>query len=232
MTDQTRQDENRTRQAENRTRQVEMWDGDFGKRYVERHPTTVEGFDELREEQYGPGTTQTKLMEESLGHLDRESRILEVGANIGIQLRILRNLGFENLYGIDVQSYAVETCHRDAPELDVIEANAFDVPFKDGYFDLVFTNEMLVTIPPDLLDTAIDEIVRCSSQYVWGLEFYADEYTEIEWRGEDEMLWKTDFVDRYQQRHDLRLVDSKFLEYQDNDDVDRLFLLEKREEGE
>lgn len=219
---------NQTQQVENRTRQVKMWDGEFGRRYIERHPTTVEGFDELREEQYGPATTQTKLMEQSLGHLDRDIRILEVGANIGIQLRILRNLGFENLYGIDVQSYAVEKCHQAAPELDVIEANAFDVPFKDDYFDLVFTNETLVTIPPDRLDTAIDEIVRCSSQYVWGLEFYADAYTEIEWRGEDEMLWKTDFVDRYQQRHDLRLLESEFLEYQDNDDVDRLFLLEKR----
>lgn len=210
-----------------RTRQVEMWDGEFGRRYVERHPTTVEGFDELREEQYGERTTQTRLMDESLGHLDRDLRILEVGSGIGIQLRILRNLGFDELYGVDVQEYAIRTCRRDAPELHVMAASAFDLPFPDDYFDLVFTNETLVTIPPDRLDTVVDEIVRCTNRYVWGLEFYADEYTEIEWRGEDEMLWKTDFVDRYQRRHDLELRDSRFLEYVDNDDVDRLFLLEK-----
>lgn len=209
-----------------RPRQIEKWDGEFGRRYIERHPTTVEGFDQLREEQYGEGTTQTGLMEQSLGHLDRDARVLEVGSNIGIQLRILRNLGFENLYGVDVQEYAVRRCRREAPELDVVVGNAFDLPFEDDQFDLAFTNETLITIHPEYVDDAIDEVVRVADRYVWGLEFYADEYTEIEWRGEDEMLWKTDFVDRYRRRHELALDTSEFIQHVDSDDVDRLFLLE------
>lgn len=43
-----------------------------------------------------------------LGDLDRSLRILEVGANVGFQLALLQRMGFCNLYGIELQPYAVE----------------------------------------------------------------------------------------------------------------------------
>lgn len=208
-----------------RTQQADVWNGEFGRKYIERHPETAAGFDAFRREvQYGE--TQTELFERTIGHLDRSSRILEVGTNIGLQLRILREMGFENLYGIDVHEYAVRRCRREAPELNVVEGDALDIPFKDDFFDLVFTNETLVTIPPEHVERAMDEIVRCSRRCIWGLEHYDDEYTEIEYRGRDEMLWKTDFPGMYLDRYPVTLREREYLEFLDSDDRDVMYLLE------
>ena len=207
------------------TEQARRWAGEFGERYVERHPTTVEGFDELREcEQYG--VTQTELLRRYLGELDRDIRILEVGTNIGLQLRCLRELGFTRLYGVDVSKYALDICREAAPELHLVRGDALDLPFEDDHFDLVFTNEVLATIPPANVETAIGEIVRCSRRWVWGLEHYADEYTEIEYRGEDEMLWKTDFPSLYTDLYELRLRKQEYLELLDQNNQDVVFLFE------
>lgn len=208
------------------TRQTEKWDGEFGRRYTNRNPQTVEELDRLRRERQF-GVTQTELFERFLGDLDRDSRILEVGSNVGVQLQCLAKLGFRNLYGIDIQEYAVRECHESFPELDVIQGDALDVPFKDGYFDLVFTSGTLIMIPPERIGAALDEIARCSARYVLGQEPYAEEYTEVTYRGLDEMFWKTDFAERYRDRHDFDVVQSEFLEYKTNDNVDRLFLLER-----
>lgn len=207
------------------TKQAKRWNSDFGRRYTDRHPESVDGFNELREkEQYG--VTQLELLEEHLGDLDRDLRILEVGTNVGVQLRMLQKLGFHDLYGIDVSRYAIEKCANYTPELGIAQADALHLPFRDNTFDLVFTNETLVTIAPEHIDIAIDEIARCSNQWIWGLEHYADEYTMIEYRGLDEMLWKTDFPRLYMQRHDnLELIDEKRLEYLDNDNLDMMFML-------
>ncbi len=203
-----------------------MWNGNFGRQYWERHPTTVEGFDELRNEQWGE--TQSAVMRRYLADLERDVDVLEVGCGVGIHLEILQRLGFENVNGIDFHRDALERIRRDRTSIPVVEASATKLPFRDGQFDLVFTNELLVTVPPTDVDQVISEIVRCSSGLIWGLEFYAEEYTEIEWRGEDQMLWKTNFLDRFLEGHDLAVVEEEFLEYRASDDLDRTFLLRKR----
>ncbi|MFC4542221.1 pseudaminic acid biosynthesis-associated methylase [Halosolutus amylolyticus] len=213
----------------NRSKQYRYWNGEFGRRYWERHPTTVDGFDDLRTEQWGPGETQSEVMRRFVADIDRESDVLEVGCATGIQLEILSRLGFEDLFGVDFHRWALERAQRDRPALSPIEATATALPFRDGQFDLVFTNETLITVPPAKIDRVMAEIVRCSNEWIWGLEFHADEYTEIEWRGEDDLLWKTDFCERYLENHDLELVDAEVIEYRENDDLDGAFLLRKRD---
>jgi len=208
-----------------RTRQAAKWDGEFGRRYTERNPQSVAELDQLRRERQF-GVTQTALFERLLGDLDRDVRILEVGSNVGVQLQCLAELGFENLYGIDIQAYAVRQCHEQFPELNVVEGDALDIPFKDEFFDLVFTSGTLIMIPPERIETALDEVVRCSRRYVLGQEPYAEQYTEVTYRGVEEMFWKTDFAEKYLERHDADLRRSEFLEYKTNDNVDRLFLLD------
>lgn len=206
--------------------QVEKWATEAGRRYTKRNPQTVAELNDLREEQYG--TTQTDLFERVLGDVDRDSEILEVGTNVGVQLRCLRELGFQNLYGFDVQEYAITQCREYDPEAGVFVADAANAPVRDEEFDLVFTMGMLITLPPEKVGAVLDEIVRCSNRYLLGLEFYADEYTRIDSDHEEQLYWKADFCNLYRERHDLRLLESEFLEYQDNDNVDQLFLLEKQ----
>jgi pseudaminic acid biosynthesis-associated methylase len=155
-------------------------------------------------------------------------KVLEVGSNIGNQLLCLQKLGFENLCGIELQSLAVELSKSRTKGIDIIRGSAFDLPFRDLYFDMVFTSGLLIHISPEAIHGVLDEIFRCTRQYIWGLEYYSATYTEVMYRGHSGLLWKTDFPKLFLSRFpDLRLLRSKYLEYLNDDNIDVMYLLEK-----
>ena len=208
------------------TKQMESWEGKVGKEYTERLDMTTAELDKLLMQQLG--ITRSEMNLEFLDGLDRSTRILEVGSNIGNQLLALQNMGFRYLYGIDVLSYAVELAKTRTKGINTIQGSAFDIPFKDGFFDLVFTSGVLVHIAPPDIEIVLREIHRCTKKYIWGYEFFADTYTSIVWRGHKELLWKTDFAKSYLDTFDdLRLVKQKKYKHLEGDNVDTMFLLEK-----
>jgi len=204
--------------------QIRRWRGAFGEAYTERNASIVG----VTEEQYKQnfGLSRSDLNELFLDDLNRDLRILEVGTNVGIQLELLERLGFENLYGIDIQHKAILEAHRQRPKFNIIEGNVLDIPFKSDFFDLVFTSGLLIHVHPDDIDKALQEIVRCTRRYVWGFEYYSDEYEEVRYRENDNLLWKTDFARLYLENFDLELRESKLLQYLDEDNQDQMFLLE------
>jgi len=209
------------------TDQIQQWSSKFGKEYTERNPHTTEVMDELYKKQFG--LTRTELNLTFLGNFDRSIKILEVGSNVGAQLQGLQKIGFKNLYGIEIQSYAVEVSKQHTKNINLIQGSAFDIPFKDSYFDLVFTSGVLIHINPDDLSIAIREIYRCASEYIWGFEYYADKRSEIQYRGHRNLLWKDNFAKLYLDKfRDLELVKEKHIKYIDNDNVDSMFLIKKR----
>ncbi|WP_415380073.1 pseudaminic acid biosynthesis-associated methylase [Halosimplex sp. TS25] len=199
------------------------WDGEFGKEWTERNPDTVEELDNQYQQKFGQ--TRTALNEQFLGEIETDARVLEVGCNTGVQLKALRELGFESLYGIDVMEYVIRETHRKSPELNVIEGDVLDIPFKTNFFDLVFTSGTLIHVPPSDIDSAMREIARCADTYVWGYEYYAEEYVEIDYRDHENLLWKTDFPERFEVETDLELVATEYLEYPDSDNRDVMYLL-------
>jgi hypothetical protein len=59
-----------------------------------------------------------------------------------------------------------------------------------------------------------------------GLEYYADHYTTIHYRGDSRILWKGDFSRLYLERFaDLKLVKEERLRYLNNENVDSFFML-------
>jgi pseudaminic acid biosynthesis-associated methylase len=172
------------------------------------------------------GLSRSDLNERFLDDLDRDLRILEVGTNVGIQLELLERLGFQNLYGIDIQYKAILEAHRQRPKFNIIEGNVLDIPFKSDFFDLVFTSGLLIHVHPDDIIKALQEIVRCTRRYVWGFEYYSDEYEEVRYRGNDNLLWKTNFARLYLENFDLELREIKLLQYLEEDNQDQMFLLE------
>ena len=92
------------------------------------------------------GYTRTEINSEFIGDFDRDMKILEVGSNVGNQLLCLQEMGFKSLYGIELQNYAVELSKSRTKRINIIEGSAFDIPFKDSYFDLVFTSGVLIHI--------------------------------------------------------------------------------------
>ena len=93
--------------------------------------------------------------------------------------------------------HIVELARSRVSGFSIIQGDALDIPFKDGFFDVVLTSNVLIHIAPGNIRKALKEIGRCSKKYIWGFEYYAKEYTEINYRGHLGVLWKTDFPKLY-----------------------------------
>ncbi|WP_339859728.1 pseudaminic acid biosynthesis-associated methylase [Thalassospira alkalitolerans] len=174
------------------TDQIKIWTGDFGENYTERCKFEgVEEFNALYINRYG--ISRDQIIGDWLKDVPKDARILEVGTNIGNQLAALQRAGFKNLYGIDVQRSAVEKSKDLYSGLDIVVGSALDIPFKDGFFDVVFTNNVLIHIAPKDIDKVLSEMARVSGKFIWGFEYFAPEFTEINYRGNSNLLWKADY---------------------------------------
>lgn len=208
------------------TKQMKKWMDDFGRKYTKRNFYTPQGVDSLWKRKYGISRTEMNRL--FVGNLSRNIKILEVGTNIGNQLSLLQNLGFKNLYGIEINNYAIKRAHARGLNLNIIYGSVFDIPFKDDYFDLVFTSGVLIHIAPADINKALREIYRCANKYIWGKESYADEYASIMYRGNRNLMWKANFPKLYFDLFgDLKLAKEKRLKFLDNSNVDIMFLLKK-----
>ena len=209
------------------TRQLNEWTKEFGREYTDRNMLSIEEMESSYKQKYG--ITRTELNMGFLDNIEMSARILEVGSNIGNQLACMQNIGFMNLYGIEPQEYAVEISRQRTKGTNLIKGSAFDLPFKDNYFDMVFTSGVLIHINPDEIKLAMEEIYRCSKKWIWGFEYYSNEYIEIPYRGKKNLLWKADFAGIYRQYFsDLKIVKTKRVSYLDDPVLeDEMFLLKK-----
>jgi pseudaminic acid biosynthesis-associated methylase len=209
-----------------RNLQAEAWGGEFGREYTNRNNLSVEEVEALHFRAFG--LTKTQMITPFVGPLDRSSRILEIGSNIGSQLKLLQAMGFQSLYGIELQQAAIEKAKAQTTNINFIRGNALDVPFKDGFFDLVFTSGVLIHIAPDNLPKVLSEIYRCSRRYIWGFEYFADEMIEVPYHGRQQMLWKTDYCQLYREQFPgLSLIKEQKFQYLDSPLVSTMFLLTK-----
>ena len=212
------------------TQQENFWKKDFGKEYSDRNSWQSDNdWDEFYMKTWGH--TKLQINETVMKELPRNSRILEVGCNIGMQLRGFQRMGFENLYGIELQQYAVEKAKQITENINILQGSGFDLPFRDNYFDLVCTNGVLIHIAPVDHKRIMSEIYRCSGKYIMGWEYYAPAITDINYRGNTGYLWKADFLAIYQQLFpDLKIVNRKKFPYvteKDKGNTDEIFLLTK-----
>jgi len=157
------------------TPQMKVWAGNFGKEYTDRTHQNVQEVNSVYLNDFG--IKRTDLNQIFLDDFDRSIRILEVGCNVGAQLQCLQEMGFKQLYGIVLQHYAVEKAKSITEKINIIQGSAFDIPFKNDFFDLVFTSGLLHHIHPDEIDTVLNEIYRCSRSYIWGYEYYKEDVT-------------------------------------------------------
>lgn len=207
------------------TRQQEFWSGKFGRGYNDRNTWTVSGFDRFYRQTWG--TTRTVMNRAFLRGLKIDN-VLEVGANIGLQLRHLQSQGFDNLYGVEIQSDAVERAKRLTKGINIIRGSAFDLPFQNNYFDLVFTSGVLIHIHPKDQKAAMREMFRVSRKYIWGFEYFNETVQEIPYRGNRNVLWKNNFPKLWQQYcPKLKLVKVKKYRYVGQKIQDVMYLFRK-----
>ncbi|HLL23385.1 MAG TPA: pseudaminic acid biosynthesis-associated methylase [Kofleriaceae bacterium] len=159
------------------TDQLRLWRSDFGRAYTDRNDAArLERVDVWRRVLEGipPGSA------------------LEVGCNVGWNLTYLSQLGWTDVHGVEPQAYAVSRAFRRAPELHIVQGDAFALPFADASMDLVFTSGVLIHIAPESLSGALSEIYRVSRRYIVAIEYDAPSEVALSYRGEQGALWKRD----------------------------------------
>ena len=187
------------------TQQMKFWSGEFGKDYTDRNSRDQATWDKFYTDYYG--ITKIDMNQEFIGSLDKSARILEVGCNTGMQLMGLQRMGFEYIYGVELQHYAVEKAKEFTKGINIIQGSGFDLPFKDNYFDVTCTNGVLIHIEPNDLIKIMSEMVRTTKKYIWGFEYYADSITNINYRGNEGFLWKADYAELFLKNFsNLRLI--------------------------
>ncbi len=176
------------------------------------------------------GVTRRSMNKAFIDRLPRSTKILEIGANLGQQLELLRQMGFRNVVGIEINEYAIRRAHGLFPGVQIMKASAFNLPFKDCYFDLVFTSGVLIHIAPKDVGRAIVEIHRTAKSLIWGFEYFDPVYAVIPYRGNKNVMWRGDFAGMYLKRFkDLRLLKQELYPYvQDRTKQDAMFLLKKK----
>ena len=208
------------------TKQEQFWRSQFGKDYTKRNQLNPADKDALYIKTWG--TSRSKMNELFLGGKKIES-ILEVGCNSADQLAILQKQGYDTLYGIEVQDDAVRIAKRLTDGINIIKGSAFDIPFKDEYFDLVFTSGVLIHIRPDDLPAVMREMYRVSRRYIWGYESYNATLIPLDYRGNADTLWKGDYAKLYtEQFPDLELMKQINYKFLANENVESMFILHKK----
>lgn len=207
-------------------KQKEIWSSDFGQEYTDRNIYSPSELNVFYKKEFN--ISREKMNQEFLSsYINKDSKILEIGCNVGNQLRLLQDMGYKSLYGIELQDYAVQKAKSLTREINIIQGIGDDIPFRDNYFDLVFTSGVLIHIPPQLIKETMKEIYRVSKKYIWGFEYFSTEYTEIKYRDKEELLWKGDFSKLYCEELKLNVVKSKRYKYLNTENEDEMFLLEK-----
>lgn len=199
-----------------RTEADEFWAGKFGDEYTQRNrPSEIDiaSF-------FGAALSATN--EKPL------NTILEMGANAGHNLAVLRELEPNaQLVGVEVN---VAACSQLSAVADRAYCGSIvDMP-RLGLFDLVFTKGVLIHIPPEDLPAVYAAIHDHAGRWVLVAEYYSRLPREIEYRGHTGKLWARDFAGELMDAYpDLKLVDYGFVYHRDRYPQDDLtwFLMER-----
>ena len=124
---------------------------------------------------YGPDERSESVLDLLDRFVHRDARILELGCSSGRHLSHLRDHGFEDLAGIEVNGDAFDVMEDAYPDLaadgtfyvDAIEDVVRD--FDDGAFDAVYSVETLQHIHPDA-EWVFEELARITDDLVVTVE--------------------------------------------------------------
>jgi spore coat polysaccharide biosynthesis protein SpsF len=201
------------------TPQEDFWAGEFGSRYSERNSLSPKVH-----------ASNLAFFVRALQRTSGIRTIIELGANIGLNVRALRTLLPEaEISAIEINPDAFSAlsplCNGMAINGSILETEL------EPSYDLSFTKTVLIHIPPEHLDDVYRKLHEASRRYILVAEYYNPTPVSVTYRGHQDRLFKRDFsgelLDRFK---DLRLIDYGFAYSRDpnhpQDDIS-WFLLEK-----
>lgn len=202
------------------TEQEEFWAGEFGDQYCMRN--------------YGKKfiACQINYFSRIFDSTKSVNSVLEFGANVGENLKAIRDLLPDaDLAAIEINKKAVKELRSWAKKsVKIYPQSIFD--FKvDKKRDFVFTKGLLIHLNPEKLNLTYELLYKSSKKYICIGEYYSPQPIKVNYRGNEDRLFKRDFVGELMRKYkDLKLVDYGFCYQNDNnfpqDDI-TWFLLEK-----
>ena len=201
-----------------RTPQEQLWAGEFGNDYITRNRDGAL-LDNNR-----------ALFGKILSHTQDVTSAIEFGANIGNNLRALRELlPKANLHSVEINAKAAAEIEAwGGATVEVASLLDFE---PQRQWDLSFTKGVLIHLPPEALPSVYDKLVAASARYVMVCEYYNPTPVEVSYRGHEHALFKRDFAGEILDAHpELRLVDYGFTYHRDPQhplDDSTWFLMEK-----
>lgn len=184
-----------------------LWAGPFGDDYVERNAGAYD---------------HREAFWTDLHQRLQPRRVLEVGCNVGGNLQWLApRMAPGSVYGVDVNAVAIQAIREQLPSVNAVWSPARELPFRDRWFDLVFTMGVLIHQPEESLPLVMSEMVRCSDRFVLCGEYFAAEPAEVGYRGQEGALFRRDYGRLFREMFpELCQVDTGFLSHDDGwDDV-------------
>ncbi|MTD94674.1 methyltransferase domain-containing protein [Hyphomicrobium sp. xq] len=178
--------------------QENFWATKYAREYIENNAS----FDHER---------GVEAWREMLGKATNLASILECGCNIG------RNIEFLNVLLPDASKSVIEISQ---PAFEYVTrrhalAYAFNGSIEasdlDDTFDLVFTMGVLIHIHPDDLLKTMQKMFAYSSKYILLGEYFNRTPVMLEYRGEQNKLFKRDFGKLFVENFQVEIVDYGFL---------------------
>ena len=202
------------------TEQEAFWKGEFGDNYTDRNK--------------GERLISANLafFRKVLNRTQGIQRVLELGANIGLNLMALKKLlPKSKLSAVEINEKAAAKLKEVLPEVDLHLTSIIEFQTEKKW-DLVFTKGVLIHISPESLSEVYKLLYRSSSQYILISEYYSPKPTDVIYRGHTGKLFKRDFAGEMLDLFtDLSLIDYGFVYHRDpnfpQDDMN-WFLLEKK----
>lgn len=202
------------------TEQEMFWAGRFGDAYIARNN---------KKKLFA---ANLNLFSEIFYRTKNVKTIMELGANIGLNILAINNLlPNSKTSAVEINPKAFKQL-KSACTGKTYLSSILDIDTKiNNQYDLVFTKGVLIHFNPDKLQKVYDIMYKLSKKYICIAEYYNPSPIILEYRGEKNKLFKRDFagelLDKYK---NLELVDYGFRYHKDNnypqDDI-TWFLLKK-----
>lgn len=205
------------------SQQQNFWKNIYSKEYIERNPHTDQQL----------GLKAWSKMLDKIDIIDGGVKnILECGSNIGRNIALL-NLLFpganksiielsEDAFEIVTKSFILDK----AQNCSIVSAD-----FASASFDLVYISGVLIHVHPDDVLANLAKMYEWSNKYILINEYFNRTPVMLEYRGEKDKLFKSDFGKTFMQNFDVKLVDYGFLwgyEYDNGGFDDTTFWLLKK----
>lgn len=183
-----------------KTEQEHFWQGKFGDSYIQRNIEDM------------IIASDTALFAKALSRVGQLSSVIELGANIGLNLRAIRNLfPSVELRGVEINSQAAIVLKDLIGAANVHEGSILD--FKvDKEADLALVKGVLIHINPEVLDVVYQKLYQATSKYILLCEYYNPTPVAVDYRGHQDRLFKRDFAGEMLDKYpSLKLLDYGFV---------------------